>query len=289
MKGAYWDYETVVAKAEGWPVPVFEEKAQTDANYERCARHWASTPAPVRPAFASHNLRSLAYGLAAARAAGLPDGAVELQMLYGMAEPVHAARRGRLGSAAAGLRPGRRARAGHGLPRAPPAGEHVQRVVPPPPFAEGKDLRQLVRPPKVKDKDLPDADPEAAVRPPTDPAAPGPFEHEPPAELRRITRPGPADGGGGRPRRARLGFEAPVVIGGKAVRTREEIVSRRPGRLRPGRVPERSGRKLPKSTPRWRRRWPPARSGAGSVSPDGRPCCSGRRRCSGPARPNWRR
>src|SRR5439155_23242917 len=93
VKGAYWDYETVVARAEGWPVPVFEEKAETDANYERCARHLIDSAGAVRPAFASHNLRSLAYGLAAARAAGLPDGAVELQMLYGMAGPVHAALR----------------------------------------------------------------------------------------------------------------------------------------------------------------------------------------------------
>ncbi|MDQ1514461.1 MAG: RHH-type transcriptional regulator, proline utilization regulon repressor / proline dehydrogenase, partial [Actinomycetota bacterium] len=80
VKGAYWDYETVVAKAEGWPVPVFEEKAQTDANYERCVRHLIENAGAVRPAFASHNLRSLAYGIAAARAAGLPDGAVEFQM-----------------------------------------------------------------------------------------------------------------------------------------------------------------------------------------------------------------
>src|SRR5581483_811043 len=93
VKGAYWDYETVVAKAEGWPVPVFEEKAQTDANYERCIRHLVDNAGAVRPAFASHNLRSLAYGLAAARAAGLADGAVELQMLYGMAGSVHAALR----------------------------------------------------------------------------------------------------------------------------------------------------------------------------------------------------
>ena len=49
VKGAYWDAETVVAKAEGWPVPVFEEKAETDANYERCARHLVETP-PARPA-----------------------------------------------------------------------------------------------------------------------------------------------------------------------------------------------------------------------------------------------
>ena len=34
VKGAYWDYETVLAHQKGWPVPVFEHKAETDANFE---------------------------------------------------------------------------------------------------------------------------------------------------------------------------------------------------------------------------------------------------------------
>ncbi|HZA77113.1 MAG TPA: proline dehydrogenase family protein, partial [Acidimicrobiales bacterium] len=95
-------------------------------------------------------------------------------------------------------------------------------------FAEGKELRDLIRPPKVKDQDLPDAEPEAPVRPPTDPSNPAPFENEPPAELRRITpRARLAAAVGATP--GLLGFEAPVLIGGKPVRTREEIVSVDPG------------------------------------------------------------
>src|SRR5688500_706840 len=35
VKGAYWDAETILANAEGWPSPVFEHKDETDANYER--------------------------------------------------------------------------------------------------------------------------------------------------------------------------------------------------------------------------------------------------------------
>src|SRR5438105_1412084 len=96
VKGAYWDFETVVAAAEGWPVPVFEAKAETDASYERCVRHLVEHAGRVRPAFGSHNLRSIAYAVACARARGLPPAAVEHQLLYGMAEPVHAALR-RLG------------------------------------------------------------------------------------------------------------------------------------------------------------------------------------------------
>src|SRR6266581_3543820 len=35
VKGAYWDYETVVAQQQHWPVPVFAHKAETDANFEK--------------------------------------------------------------------------------------------------------------------------------------------------------------------------------------------------------------------------------------------------------------
>ena len=93
VKGAYWDYETIVARAHGWPVPVFETKGQTDFNYERCVDLMVERAGDIRPAFATHNIRSIAYAIAATRARGLHDTAVELQLLYGMAEPVHAALR----------------------------------------------------------------------------------------------------------------------------------------------------------------------------------------------------
>jgi RHH-type proline utilization regulon transcriptional repressor/proline dehydrogenase/delta 1-pyrroline-5-carboxylate dehydrogenase len=96
VKGAYWDTETVRARAEGWPVPVYEHKVETDANYERCVRLLHDHHGEVRAAFASHNLRSLAYAVAYGQELGLPDSGFELQMLHGMAEPVHAAAR-RLG------------------------------------------------------------------------------------------------------------------------------------------------------------------------------------------------
>ena len=34
-QGAYWDYETVIAAQNGWPVPVFTRKWETDASFER--------------------------------------------------------------------------------------------------------------------------------------------------------------------------------------------------------------------------------------------------------------
>jgi RHH-type proline utilization regulon transcriptional repressor/proline dehydrogenase/delta 1-pyrroline-5-carboxylate dehydrogenase len=88
VKGAYWDYETVVAGQEGWPVPVFVHKWETDANFEQLTRFLLERHDVLRPALGSHNIRSLAYTLATAQVLGLPPGSYELQMLYGMAEPI---------------------------------------------------------------------------------------------------------------------------------------------------------------------------------------------------------
>ena len=37
IKGAYWDYETINAERMDWPVPVWSEKRETDACFERMA------------------------------------------------------------------------------------------------------------------------------------------------------------------------------------------------------------------------------------------------------------
>ncbi len=86
VKGAYWDYETVFAEATGWPVPVFRDKWETDANYERLTLFAMQNHEHIRPALGSHNLRSLANGMAVARHLGIPPHGFELQMLYGMAD-----------------------------------------------------------------------------------------------------------------------------------------------------------------------------------------------------------
>lgn len=85
VKGAYWDYETVVALSHGWPIPVYRQKWQSDDNFERLTRVLMENHARLRPAIASHNLRSLSHSLAWAKVLELPPGAFELQMLYGMA------------------------------------------------------------------------------------------------------------------------------------------------------------------------------------------------------------
>ena len=85
VKGAYWDYETVSAAARGWPVPVWTRKPDSDACFERCTEFLMAHHETLCPAIASHNLRSLSHAEACADALNVPDGAWEVQMLYGMA------------------------------------------------------------------------------------------------------------------------------------------------------------------------------------------------------------
>ena len=91
MKGAYWDAETIAARANGWPSPVWTDKAETDQNYEHLTGLLMAAAGAVRPAIASHNVRSIAYAATLARANGLPADAWEVQVLHGMAEPLHEA------------------------------------------------------------------------------------------------------------------------------------------------------------------------------------------------------
>jgi RHH-type proline utilization regulon transcriptional repressor/proline dehydrogenase/delta 1-pyrroline-5-carboxylate dehydrogenase len=86
VRGAYWDYETVIARQHGWPVPVWEAKAQTDACFEDCLAELFAHPDAVQPAVASHNVRSLACAMALAELRRLPTEGFEFQMLYGMAD-----------------------------------------------------------------------------------------------------------------------------------------------------------------------------------------------------------
>jgi RHH-type transcriptional regulator, proline utilization regulon repressor / proline dehydrogenase / delta 1-pyrroline-5-carboxylate dehydrogenase len=88
VKGAYWDYETIVAAQHGWPVPVFTHKWESDANFERCTRFLLEHHDWLRPAFGSHNVRSLAAAMASAEELGVPPRHVEFQMLYGMADEI---------------------------------------------------------------------------------------------------------------------------------------------------------------------------------------------------------
>lgn len=83
VRGAYWDMETVVALQQGWPVPVWTNKDDTDACYERSLVRLFESPL-IRPAVATHNLRSIASAMALSEAGGRDD--YEFQMLHGMSD-----------------------------------------------------------------------------------------------------------------------------------------------------------------------------------------------------------
>ncbi|CAN5628974.1 L-glutamate gamma-semialdehyde dehydrogenase [soil metagenome] len=181
VKGAYWDTETVQARAAGWPVPVYEHKAETDANYERCVRLLHDHHGEIRAAFGTHNLRSLAYAVTYARHKGIADHGYEIQLLHGMAEPVHAAVR-RLGlrlrvyAPVGELVPGMAYLLRRLLENT--SNESFVRHR----FADGQELDELIAPPAV-DRIPPPV--EAPERHPTDASDPGAHQPEPLTEWRR--------------------------------------------------------------------------------------------------------
>ena len=88
VRGAYWDYETVIARQNDWPVPVWTEKWETDRSYERCLHLLLENHPHIEAAIATHNVRSLALAMALADQRGLRPDQYELQMLFGMADPL---------------------------------------------------------------------------------------------------------------------------------------------------------------------------------------------------------
>ncbi len=99
VKGAYWDYEVAYAHQRNWPLPVFTQKSETDRNFEAAVRLLIKNAPLLQPVIGSHNIRTLSYALALSdlwtgrtqdrsKISGSPESPVELQMLYGMAEPL---------------------------------------------------------------------------------------------------------------------------------------------------------------------------------------------------------
>jgi len=93
VKGAYWDYELVVNRRNGWPVPVFLQKEETDRSFEQLTRLLFENSDTVYPAIATHNLRSVSHAIAVADSLSVSRQAFEFQVLYGMAEPLRQALR----------------------------------------------------------------------------------------------------------------------------------------------------------------------------------------------------
>src|SRR5260221_603475 len=86
VKGAYWDYETILAQQRDWPIPVWQKKPASDANYEKLTVLLLENIDLITPNFASHNVRSVAHAIAQAERLGVNPKAYEFQALYGMAD-----------------------------------------------------------------------------------------------------------------------------------------------------------------------------------------------------------
>ena len=225
VKGAYWDYETVIAAQEGWPVPVFTHKPDTDAMYERLTRTMLEAADVVRPAFASHNVRSLAVAIETARSLGLAQDAFEVQMLHGMGGPIKTAVSGM------GLRLREYAPVGELIPGMAylvrrllenTANDSFLRQT----FVEGAAIEDLVKPPETS------ADFGAAPRRlpevrPTEPAAPGAFRNQPHADFSRREHRDAYDAALAVVR-SRLGAHYPLRIGGRDIETARTLDSVNP-------------------------------------------------------------
>jgi RHH-type proline utilization regulon transcriptional repressor/proline dehydrogenase/delta 1-pyrroline-5-carboxylate dehydrogenase len=88
VKGAYWDREVIASSQRRLPASVFMMKEETDAAFERLTLKLIENADVVNVAVASHNVRSIAKAVAAGWEAKLPPGRFEIQLLYGMADPV---------------------------------------------------------------------------------------------------------------------------------------------------------------------------------------------------------
>jgi RHH-type proline utilization regulon transcriptional repressor/proline dehydrogenase/delta 1-pyrroline-5-carboxylate dehydrogenase len=88
VKGAYWDLERVISSQNHWEFPLYEEKRHSDASYEHLTRLLLDNHEVCLPAFGSHNIRSLSHACCYAERKNLSAKDFEIQVLYGMAEPI---------------------------------------------------------------------------------------------------------------------------------------------------------------------------------------------------------
>ncbi|MBW2465662.1 MAG: bifunctional proline dehydrogenase/L-glutamate gamma-semialdehyde dehydrogenase, partial [Deltaproteobacteria bacterium] len=181
VKGAYWEYETVVAAANGWSAPVFMRKAETDANFEAMAATLLANHEMCHLACASHNIRSIAAVQEMAASLKVPEERCEFQMLYGMAGPV---RRAVLQST------GRLRLYGPYGPLLPGMGYLVRRLLENTSnqsflrqrFSEGLETEQLLENPTKADGLTPEEEKPATT---PSPAVLSPFYNEPAADFSR--------------------------------------------------------------------------------------------------------
>jgi RHH-type proline utilization regulon transcriptional repressor/proline dehydrogenase/delta 1-pyrroline-5-carboxylate dehydrogenase len=86
VKGAYWDQETIKSAQKDWPQPVYNDKAATDANFEKMTQLMLENHEYIYSAIGSHNVRSQALAIAIAETLNIPRRRFEMQVLYGMGD-----------------------------------------------------------------------------------------------------------------------------------------------------------------------------------------------------------
>ena len=88
VKGAYWDQETIKALQHDWQQPVFNDKSETDANFEKLTQMMLENHQYIYSAIGSHNVRSQAKAIAIAETLKVPRRCFEMQVLYGMGDQI---------------------------------------------------------------------------------------------------------------------------------------------------------------------------------------------------------
>ncbi|MBB5346865.1 L-glutamate gamma-semialdehyde dehydrogenase [Desulfoprunum benzoelyticum] len=225
VKGAYWDYETVIAKQNGWEIPVYTIKAESDAAFERHTRMILENQDICSYACASHNIRSISAAMEMARELEVPEHRYEFQVLYGMAEPVrkgllNVARRVRLYAPYGDLLPGMAYLVRRLLENT--ANESFLRQS----FAEAAEIDRLVENPFTTLVRIAEQNPDKA-RPAG--ARSDRFVNEPIADFtRREVRDGFV--AAITAVRGKLGATYPLVIGGREVVTDDRLPSVNPAR-----------------------------------------------------------
>ncbi|MGB0562161.1 MAG: L-glutamate gamma-semialdehyde dehydrogenase [Spirulinaceae cyanobacterium] len=86
VKGAYWDQETIIAVQNDWPQPVYNQKVETDRNYESLMQLLLESHDYLYAAIGSHNVRTQARAMAIAETLQIPRRRFEMQVLYGMGD-----------------------------------------------------------------------------------------------------------------------------------------------------------------------------------------------------------
>jgi RHH-type proline utilization regulon transcriptional repressor/proline dehydrogenase/delta 1-pyrroline-5-carboxylate dehydrogenase len=223
VKGAYWDFETILAQQRGWPVPVWSQKPESDANYEKLSLLLLENADVAAPAFASHNVRSCAFAMAQAERLGIDPRAYEFQALYGMADELKAA------LVASGRRVREYCPVGDLLPGMAYLVRRLLENTSNEGFLRAKDADGATRDALLRNPvELLGARPPsraAAAPPPFRNAANTDFSLEASRERMRSAFESVAAG---------LGRKHPIVIGGKRIADREMVASTNPAR--PGQV-----------------------------------------------------